>query len=196
VRHTLAFACVMLVSVTASADPIKIIKQGMVRVDIKPDNTYVTKAVRPTELAASYPPPAKPSSSHVCKRADLDTQVIGASGGEVYTKGACDAGTAGPNAAWPLKAVFQMTKNVETQAGLSCRIKWAERKRNKQPNPNNPFMFANHFTGKIHIRYCFLDMKPKKSKGKKTWSVDCGKDGIHREYRVQVSYLVSCVPPR
>ena len=179
----LVLACAMSVAVTASADPIKIVKQGMVRVEIQPDNRYVTKAVRPTELAASYPPPAKPSPSHVCKRADLDTQVIGARGGEVYTKGGCNEA---------LKAVFQMTPNVEQQAGRACRTKWAERKRNKQPNPNNPFMFANHFTGKIHIRYCFLDMKSKKGK----WHVDCGKDGIHREYRVQVSYLVNCVPPR
>lgn len=188
-RHLPALACVMSGAVTASADPIKIVKQGMVRVELKANTA---KGVRPTELTASYPAPPKPSPTHACKRADLDTQVIGASGGEVYTKGACDAATAGPNSPWPLKAVFQMTKNVEDQALRSCRVKWAQRKQQKQPNPNNPFMFANHFTGKIHIRYCFLDMKPKKGK----WHVDCGKDGIHREYLVQVSYLVSCIPPR
>jgi hypothetical protein len=179
---------VLATSAPALAGPIKMVKQGMVRVELQPNGRYTAKAVRSTELTASYAPPPRPSKHHVCKRADLDTKVVGARGGEVFTKGACSASTKGPHSDWPLKASFQMTQNVRDQAGRSCRTKWAKRKRDKHPKPNNSFMFANQFDGKIHIRYCFLDTKRKK--------VDCGKEGIHRTHTVKVSYLVSCVPPK
>ena len=179
---------VLAASAPALAGPTKMVKKGLVRIDLQPNGRYTAKAERSTELAASYPAPPRPSKNHVCKRADLDTQVVGVRGGEVFTKGACDASTQGPHAKWPLTAVFQMTKNVLDQAGRSCRIKWANRKRDKHPKANSPFMYTNQFDGKIHIRYCFLDTKRKK--------VDCGKEGIHRTHTVKVSYHVNCVPPK
>jgi hypothetical protein len=183
---------------SAEARPMELIQSGLVEVKLDRDGKIQHKnPIRNAKYNVRQPPPPKPSRTHVCKRADLDARPSPGRGGEVFTKGACDASGKGPHAQWPLKATFQLTSAVTRIAGNKCAGEFKRRSRSTKMDFRRPFKLKVKFPGKLHIRYCFLDMKGKKTgPGKTEWHVDCKKDGIHRNYTVLVPMDIACVPQR
>ena len=120
-------------------------KSATVVVDMQTDTIVSTGMA---EAALTYAPPDFPI--HVCKRLDIVTRPWPESneGGEVATKGACDAGSVTQWTSWPAPAKVQVTKQTKDRAiaackkqlSITCQVpsKPKAKPTPGQPNPSKP----------------------------------------------------------
>ena len=152
-------------------------KSATVVVDKQTDTIVATGMA---EAALTYVPPDFPI--HVCKRLDIVTRPWPDTneGGEVATKGACDAGSVTQWTSWPAPAKVQVTKQTKDRAIAACK-----KQLSKSPTTNMQVVTQSSFPARLDLVFTYVN----------TAGPLRAAQHIKREYDVTVPVEVTCQVP-